>query len=89
MSYRRLVLILACAWSAAAHAIVNVEDMRIGVPRPGFSGQVNVAISGKSGNTDKAETQVAAHLRWHREQITNLFIASYIYPLPQYSGFSA
>lgn len=79
MPYRQLVLILACAWSATAHAIVNVEDMRIGAPRPGFSGQLNVAISGKSGNTDKAETQLDTHLRWHREQVTNLLIASYDY----------
>lgn len=79
MPYRTLVLMLACAWSAAAHAIVNVEDMRIGAARPGFSGQVNIAISGKSGNTDKEETQLDAHLRWHREQVTNLFVASYDY----------
>jgi putative salt-induced outer membrane protein YdiY len=79
MSHRSLVLMLACAWSAAAHAIVNVEDMRIGAPRPGFSGQVNVAVSGKSGNTDKAETQLNAHLRWHREQVTNLLVAAYDY----------
>ena len=79
MPYPRLILILICAWSGAAHAIVNVEDMRIGSPKPGYSGHVDVAISGKSGNTDKAETQLDAHLRWHRERITNLLIASYDY----------
>ncbi|ALP52519.1 hypothetical protein Tel_04805 [Candidatus Tenderia electrophaga] len=70
---------LACLWAGQACAIVNVENMRIGAPEPGVSGNIDLSISGDSGNTDTAEAGLDSRLQYHRRQVTDFVILSYDY----------
>ena len=70
-----LVLLLA----RPALAIVNIEDMRVKDPVPGFSGQIAAAITGQSGNTDKAAASVGTRLQWHEKPVTNFVVFNYDY----------
>ncbi len=60
-----------------AAAIVNVEDLRIKAPEPGFSGRLAFAASGQTGNTDKSAASVGARVQWHRESATDFMVFNY------------
>lgn len=62
-----------------ALAIVNIEDMRVKEPIPGFSGQIAAAIVGQSGNTDKAAASVGTRLQWHEKPVTRFIVFNYDY----------
>lgn len=66
-------------WTRSALAIVNIEDMRVKEPAPGFSGQVAAAVVGQSGNTDKAAASVGTRLQWHEKPVTNFIVFNYDY----------
>lgn len=63
-------------FSSAAHAIVNMEDLHTGEPKPGFSGRVELSLSNSSGNTDKQEYSLGSRLQWHEDDITNYVLLS-------------
>lgn len=70
---------LACLWAGQASAIVNIENMRVGAPEPGYSGHIDLAVSGDSGNTETTEASLGGRLQHHRDQTTNFAILSYEY----------
>lgn len=74
-----LTLCLLSGWSSGAWAIVNIEDMRIGSPRAGFSGSFSLTFDGSSGNTRTAETGLNARLQWQQARTTDFVIAAYDY----------
>ncbi len=76
---RNLIPALALCWGGAAHAVVNIEDIRPGDPQEGYSGSANFAVSGKSGNADKLAVDAGGRLQWHRDLITNFAILNYAY----------
>ena len=71
------VLLLALSFPAAA--IVNVEDMRPGQPKTGVSGNLDLSISGKNGNTDKQETGIGGRIQRHHDGKTSFLVISYDY----------
>lgn len=59
---------------ATAGAIVNMEDGRVQEPVDDFSGQLSLAVSGQSGNTDKSAVSAGGRLQWHRKPVTNFIV---------------
>jgi putative salt-induced outer membrane protein YdiY len=68
--------LLACA---PAFAITNIENERPGPPEEGWSGQVELGLSGKSGNVEKEHYHGAAKVTWHRADLTSFAIAQRTY----------
>lgn len=62
---------------AAAHAVVNIEDMRMQPPREGFSGNLELSVSGQSGNTDKVGANFGSRLQWLEGAINNFVILNH------------
>ena len=79
MIVRCLLTALFLGWTAAAHAIVNIESLRVGEPPEGYSGSLDVSIDGQSGNTDKFSANTGARLQWHGGAVTNFAILRYAY----------
>ncbi|MEN8168721.1 MAG: DUF481 domain-containing protein [Pseudomonadota bacterium] len=77
MTYRKLILAAtAILFTGASHAIVNMEELHTGEPKPGFSTQLELSLSGSSGNTDKQEYNLGARLQWHKDSVTNYLLLS-------------
>jgi len=55
-------------------AIVNIEDLRVEEPAPGFSGQLAFAASGQSGNTDKSALSLGTRMQWYRRPATSFIV---------------
>jgi putative salt-induced outer membrane protein YdiY len=70
---------LCLGWTVAAHAIVNIESLRVGEPPQGYSGSVNLSVDGQSGNTEKLGADAGGRLEWHGGVITNFAIFRYAY----------
>ncbi len=75
----RLTLLFASIFPLPASAIVNVENMRVGQGEPGLSGNLDLSISGKRGNTDKDEYGIDARIQNNIDKMTNFVVASYDY----------
>jgi putative salt-induced outer membrane protein YdiY len=76
---RGVLTALLLGWGMAAHAIVDIESMRVGEPPQGYSGAVDLSVNGESGNTDKLGANIGARLQWHGGAITNFAIFRYAY----------
>ena len=70
---------LACLWAGQACAIVNVENMRVGAPEPGYSGNIDLSISGDNGNTNTSDLALDGRLQHYRDKITDFVVVSYDY----------
>lgn len=68
------LLLLALGYSSGAKAIVNMEGLHTGSPKEGFSGNVELALSNTSGNTEKKDYAFGSRLQWHREKITDYLL---------------
>lgn len=68
------LFVLCAALSLPAHAIVNIEAMRL-TPEPGFSGSVETAISGKRGTAESDTVNAALRADWHQGPHTAFVIA--------------
>ncbi len=79
MTGRIVLTTLLTGWMVSAHAIVNIESLNTGEPPQGYSGSMNVAVDGQSGNTDKLGANLGARLEWHGGAITNFAILRYTY----------
>lgn len=79
MIVRCLLTALFLGWTGAAHAIVNIESLRVGEPTRGYSGSLDVSVSGQSGNTDKFGADAGGRLQWHGGAVTNFAILRYAY----------
>lgn len=66
--------LLALLGSSSAHAIVSMEGLHTGTPREGVSGNVELALSNTSGNTDKQDYALGARLQWHQDKITDYLL---------------
>ena len=60
--------------SGSAHAIVSMEGLHTGTPKEGFSGNVELALSNTSGNTDKQDYALGSRLQWHKAKITDYLL---------------
>ena len=63
----------------SAHAIVNVEEMRRAQDKDGFSGRLDLSLSGDSGNTETFSGSIGTRLQWKQGPVTDLFILNYDY----------
>jgi len=81
MKYSKISLAVlpALIWSLPACAIVNVENMRVGPAEPGLSGNLDLSISGKRGNTDKDEYGIDGRIQNNTDQVTDFIVLSYDY----------
>lgn len=78
----KFLLFFICFLSTAvAHAIVNVESLRIdpGKEKSGFDGLFNLDINGNNGNTRNARAGMGMQLKWYDQYSTDLFIVDYAY----------
>lgn len=65
--------------SLSASAITNIENERPGPPAEGWSGQVELGLSGKSGNQDQEEYTGAGKITWHKGDTTAFALAERAY----------
>lgn len=69
-----ITALLALTAFVCANAITNIEAQRPGPPQPGIHGSLSVSLSGKSGDQQERDHQVASRTTWRREQHTLLGI---------------
>jgi putative salt-induced outer membrane protein YdiY len=75
--YRRCLLGLSCLlFTLPAHAIVSLENLHFGEPPMGFSGNLGLAMSGASGNTDKTDGKLSGNLYWVKAESMNYLLLS-------------
>ncbi len=74
-----LTVLFTTLFSLPANAIVNVENMRVGQTEPGLSGNLDLSITGKRGNTDKDEYGINGRIQNNIDKMTNFVVASYDY----------
>jgi putative salt-induced outer membrane protein YdiY len=79
MKTKLLTTTLLLSLSFPAVAIVNVEGMRLGKPQEGLSGNLDLSISGKNGNTEKQEVGIDGRLQKHEDKTTDFVVVSYDY----------
>lgn len=70
---------LALLPAVDARAIVSMESLHLGTPKPGFGGEVELAWSGSTGNTDKTDLAAGTRLEYRRDRHTDFLVASYAY----------
>ncbi len=68
---------LLCSAIRPASAIVDIEDLRVEKPEPGFSGRLALAADGQSGNTDKSAISFGTRLQWYHEPATDFIVVNY------------
>lgn len=87
MSSSRLkrLLLAACLllWPAVASAIINIEEIHLGTPADGFSGQINGDVAGAAGNSDKLALATAGRGQWHGGDHTLFIVGEYAYGTSQ------
>lgn len=75
---RTLPLAIACAGALlsanTAHAIINIASKQVGLPEQGWSGEVSVALEGKTGNTHEKDYAGAARVNWRQADDILVFI---------------
>jgi putative salt-induced outer membrane protein YdiY len=74
-----LTFLMTSLASFPANAIVNVENMRVGGETPGISGNLDLSINGKRGNTKLNEYGVDGRLQNNAGKVTNFVVLSYDY----------
>lgn len=74
---RLLYLVVLLPFSA--HAIVNVEGLRRVPEKDGFSGRLDMSLSGDTGNTETFSGSIGTRLQWKQGPVTDLFILNYDY----------
>ena len=73
-----LLTLLTC-YNLPANAIVNIENMRVGPAEAGLSGNLDLSISGKRGNTHKDEYGLDGRIQNNSNQVTDFVVISYDY----------
>ncbi len=63
--------LFACGQAAA---IVDMESLHLGAPKPGFSGRLEFAAAGSSGNSETGSVELGTRLQWHRAPWTNYLL---------------
>jgi len=71
-------LALLCA-SYYAHAIVSMENIHLGKPPQGFTGQFALDLAYESGSTEQAGAETGVKFQWTRDNVTDFILANYAY----------
>ncbi len=71
---KKTVVILSLVLALPAHAIVNVEQLHIGIPEPGLEGNIDLSFSATQGNSDYYRLDLAAGSRYHHDNRTEALI---------------
>lgn len=58
------LIVLMCMLSQQSQAITNIEKARITKAEDGWNGNVQLSLSGESGNSEKREIEIGSHIRW-------------------------
>lgn len=58
----------------AAYAIINIASKQVGLPEQGWSGEVSIALEGKTGNTHEKDYAGAARVNWRKADDILVFI---------------
>ncbi|MDZ4261443.1 MAG: DUF481 domain-containing protein [Pseudomonadota bacterium] len=72
------IAIISC-YALPANAIVNVENIRVGLTEPGLSGNLDLSFNGNRGNTNKDEYGIKGRIQNNSDKVTNFVVASYDY----------
>lgn len=72
----RFIFIPLLFVSTVVHAIVNMEGLHTTTPRPGWSGNIDLALSGTQGNSDTVSHSGGARAQYHRGADTVFFLVS-------------
>jgi len=73
------LLVISGLLAIPAHAIVNIENIRVEEPKDGISSQINIGINGDRGNTDKISAAAAAKLNWRQQRRSSFLVYSQEY----------
>ena len=76
---QRLFILLLLGLAMPARAITSLEALHLGTPREGFSGQADLSLSGRSGNSDTADLSLGSRLQWHHEGVINYLLLTAAY----------
>jgi putative salt-induced outer membrane protein YdiY len=71
------IIVFSLAPTRNAVAIVNMESLHLGTPEQGFNGNIDIAVSGASGNTDKSEIAAGTRLEWQYDRHTDYVVNNY------------
>ncbi len=74
-----VAVVASLCWTLPAEAIVNVEDIHLGRPDPGFSGHLELGANGASGNTETKNYLASTRLQHYRQGLTRFLTMSYTY----------
>lgn len=80
--FRQFLSLLALSGallSLPANAITNIENERPGPPKEGWSGQVEVGLSGQNGNQEKEHYRGAGKITWRAGDTTAFALAERAY----------
>lgn len=77
----RLLVVCVVLYAGHAHAIVNIENMRIDSEdkTEGFDGKLALDVSGKNGNTQKIKAGLGGRAQWYAENSTRFAVLNYEY----------
>lgn len=65
--------------SSSAHAIVNIENLRAQPTRLGWSGNTDLALEWRTGNTDRQTVRLGTRLDWFDGEDNFFTVVSYDY----------
>lgn len=72
----RLLFIHIVLFSPLAHAIVNIEALRMDEKEPGWTSQISLSMNGKKGNTDKDAASLGLGVQLVKPQFRTFLIGS-------------
>lgn len=74
-------LLIACLLTASSPswAIVNVSDLHLKQPEPGFSAYIDLSLGGASGNTVKSDFSIGSRLQRFKEGKIDYLLMDYQY----------
>ena len=66
-------------YALPAHAIVNIEDLRMDETQPGWASSSTLSFSGKRGNLHEDKLSLNGGIQWNREdlQVRNLILFTF------------
>ena len=78
-AFRFVCTLIGVLASLPVHSIVSMKSLHLGEPKEGFDGELELSLSGASGNTDKTDIAAGTRLEWRQAVHTNFLVAHYAY----------
>lgn len=85
--FQPLMLIGLLSLSFPSLAIVNVSDLHLKQPKPGFNAYMDIALGGASGNTVKSDFTMGTRFQRYKDGKTDYLLLDYQYSQGQGSVY--